>query len=131
MRKALGRVPPLTRTSRNLGRHGSAQVLGRGEVFIDAVAVSRDPALRRAAVEIRLLGSLEVLKHGRRVALAGARQRAVLAVLALHANEVVGTERLVDAVWGDEAPLTAAKIVHNNVSQLRRLLEPDTPPGPR
>jgi DNA-binding SARP family transcriptional activator len=78
-----------------------------------------------ADVEVRLLGPLEVLRRGERVALAGAKQRAVLAVLVLHANEPVGTERLVDAVWGDEAPLTAAKIVHNNVSQLRKLLEPD------
>jgi DNA-binding SARP family transcriptional activator len=77
-------------------------------------------------LEVRLLGRLEVLTDGRRVSLAGARQREVLAVLVLHANEAVATERLVDAVWGDDAPLTAAKIVHNNVSHLRKLLEPDT-----
>ncbi|HEY3182790.1 MAG TPA: BTAD domain-containing putative transcriptional regulator [Gaiellaceae bacterium] len=80
-------------------------------------------------LEVRLLGPLQVLRDGRPVLLGGARQRAVLAVLVLHANEVVGTERLVDAVWGDEAPLTAAKIVHNNVSQLRKLLEPDVASG--
>ena len=79
----------------------------------------------RTDVEFRLLGPLEVVRGGERLALGGVRQRAVLVVLVLRANEVVGTERLIDAVWGDEAPLTAAKIVHNNVSQLRKLLEPD------
>jgi DNA-binding SARP family transcriptional activator/class 3 adenylate cyclase len=49
----------------------------------------------------------------------------VLAVLLLHLNEAVETQRLVDEVWGDDAPLTAAKIVHNNVSRLRRLFERD------
>jgi DNA-binding SARP family transcriptional activator len=76
-------------------------------------------------LEFRLLGPLEVLRGGRPISLGGARQRAVLAVLLLRLNETVSTESLVDAVWGDDAPLTAAKIVHNNVSQLRKLFERD------
>jgi predicted ATPase/DNA-binding SARP family transcriptional activator len=76
-------------------------------------------------LEFRLLGPLEVLHGGQPVSLGGARQRAVLAVLLLNLNEAVETDRLVDEVWGDDAPLTAAKIVHNNVSQLRKLLERD------
>src|SRR4029077_6921030 len=112
----------------------AADDLGRGLDADGAMAVRRPPGAgyvsgpgrsSRADVEFRLLGPLEVVRGGEPVPLAGVRQRAVLAVLVLHANEVVGTERLVDAVWGDDAPLTAAKIVHNSVSQLRKLLEPN------
>ena len=73
-------------------------------------------------VEFRILGPIEIW-HGRRIALHGARQRAVLADLLLHANEVVATERLIDDLWSGEPPKTALKIVHNSVSHLRKLLE--------
>ena len=48
------------------------------------------------------------------------KKRALLAVLLLHANEVVPTERLIDEVWGESAPATAPKIVQGYVSQLRK-----------
>src|SRR5262249_38569453 len=49
-------------------------------------------------------------------------RRAVLATLALHAGEVVGTDRLVDAVWGGTAPLTALNTLQHHVSHLRAVL---------
>ena len=52
----------------------------------------------------------------------GLRRAAVLATLALHPGQVVSTDRLVDAVWGDRAPPTAATTLQNHVSYLRRLL---------
>ena len=55
-------------------------------------------------MEFRILGPLEVLHDGRRLDLGGAKQRALLAVLLLHANEVVSSDRLIDALWDDEAP---------------------------
>jgi DNA-binding SARP family transcriptional activator len=73
-------------------------------------------------MEFRLLGSLEILEGGERLALRGATQRAVLALLLLNANEVVRIEQLVDELWGAEPPATAAKMVQNAVSQLRKLL---------
>ncbi|NLU76687.1 hypothetical protein HCC61_29385 [Streptomyces sp. HNM0575] len=53
-----------------------------------------------------------------------ARQRAVLAVLLLHANRPVGRERLIQAVWGDPAPAYAVNQLQKYVSGLRRVLEP-------
>ena len=70
-----------------------------------------------------ILGSFEVADdHGRDVALGGKRQRAVLAILLLHAGEVVSSDRLIDQLWGDRAPATAAKTVQVYVSKLRRAL---------
>jgi DNA-binding SARP family transcriptional activator len=62
-------------------------------------------------MDFRLLGPLEVLEHDRPLALGGGRQRSLLAVLLLHANEVVSNDRLIDALWGQTPPPTAAKTV--------------------
>jgi DNA-binding SARP family transcriptional activator len=75
-----------------------------------------------AALDFRLLGPLEVADGGRVLALGGAQQRALLAVLLLRANEVVSMDRLIDELWGDEPPATAAKVVQVYVSQLRKAL---------
>ena len=74
-------------------------------------------------LEIRVLGPIEVLQDGRPLAIGGAKQRALLADLALHANEVVSAERLIDDVWGDEPPDTADHMLHVYVSRLRKTLE--------
>jgi len=42
-------------------------------------------------------------------------------LLLFHANEPVASEQLIDELWGDAPPDTAAKIIQNNVSQLRKL----------
>src|ERR1051326_6496875 len=73
-------------------------------------------------MEFRILGPLEVVEGDRDVALGGPKDRALLAVLLLHANEVVPSERLIDELWGEAAPVTAAKSVHLYGSHLRRAL---------
>jgi DNA-binding SARP family transcriptional activator len=73
-------------------------------------------------MDFRLLGPLEVLEHDRVLALGGGRQRSLLAVLLLHANEVVSNDRLIDALWGQSPPPTAAKTVQVYVSRLRKEL---------
>jgi DNA-binding SARP family transcriptional activator len=73
-------------------------------------------------MEFRLLGPLEVLEHDRVVALGGGRQRALFAVLLLHANEVVSPDRLIDGLWLHTPPATAGKIVQVYVSRLRKEL---------
>jgi DNA-binding SARP family transcriptional activator len=60
--------------------------------------------------------------QGHEVALGGPRQRGVLAILLLHAGEVVSSDRLIDSLWGERAPATAAKTVQVYVSNLRKLL---------
>jgi YVTN family beta-propeller protein len=73
-------------------------------------------------VEFRILGALEVLEQGQPLALGGAKQRALLALLLLHANEPVASERLLAALWSAEPPPTAAALLQNYVSRLRKLL---------
>jgi DNA-binding SARP family transcriptional activator len=73
-------------------------------------------------VEFLLLGPLEVRVEGRVVSLPRPKQRALLAVLLLNANEVVSTDRLLDALWGESPPKTALESLHNLVSQLRRVV---------
>ena len=76
-------------------------------------------------MQIRLLGSVDVELNGSPVKLAGPKQRAVLAMLALSANESVSLDRLVEGLWGEEPPSSAPKMVQQYVSQLRRLLADD------
>ena len=74
-------------------------------------------------MDFRLLGSVEVEADGVLIDLGPPKQRAVLAVLLLNANEVVPTDRLVDLVWDEDAPRTAGHSVQIYVSELRKLLE--------
>jgi DNA-binding SARP family transcriptional activator len=69
-------------------------------------------------MKFRLLGPLEV-------ALGGRKQRSLLAVLLLQANEVVSTERLIDELWGESPPSTVGKSVQVYVSRLRKQLGGD------
>ena len=73
-------------------------------------------------MDFRLLGPLEVAEHDRSVVLGGVKQRALLAVLLLHANDVVSSEQLVDEVWGESPPATVAKSIQVYVSRLRKQL---------
>src|SRR3954451_4221730 len=73
-------------------------------------------------MEFRILGPLEVLDEGREGALGGSKQRALLAVLVLHANETLSTDRLIDELWGEHPPSTASKTVQVHVSRLRKAL---------
>ena len=78
-------------------------------------------------VQFRLLGPLEAQDGERRVELGRPKQRVLLAVLLVHANHVVSLDRLVEELWGAEAPPQAAASLQTYVSNLRRALEPDRP----
>jgi predicted ATPase/DNA-binding SARP family transcriptional activator len=84
-------------------------------------------------VEIRVLGPLEVVDDGRDVTPPRPKQRALLALLLLRANEVVSTDELIEALWGPAPPETAPNALQGHVSALRKLLGPDAidtrPPG--
>lgn len=81
-----------------------------------------EPSSLGGALTIRLLGSLEVERDGVRVPIGGQKQRAVLALLALRAGEVVPTEVLIDRLWGESPPRTASTSLQNAVSQLRKAI---------
>jgi DNA-binding SARP family transcriptional activator len=76
-------------------------------------------------IEIAVLGPLEVARDGESLPLGGQKQRALLALLVLNAGDVVSTDRMAEALWGDEQPRTAATSLQNFVSQLRKALGPD------
>jgi DNA-binding SARP family transcriptional activator len=80
------------------------------------VPVPRDQA------QVRLLGPVDVLVGGTACPVRGSRRKAVLAVLGLHAGEIVSTDRLVEMVWVENPPPTAAATLQNHVSYLRGLL---------
>ena len=81
----------------------------------------------------KVLGPLEAVGEHGALTLPKGKPCAVLAVLLMHANEVVATDRLIEDVWGAHPPANATKSLHVYVSQLRRSLGPDViltrPPG--
>jgi DNA-binding SARP family transcriptional activator/pimeloyl-ACP methyl ester carboxylesterase len=84
-------------------------------------------------MEFRLLGPLEAGNGSEPIAIAGRKQRALLARLLLDVNRTVTADRLVDDLWGADVPDSAHKMVQIYVSQLRKVL-PDgilrtRPPG--
>ncbi len=79
-------------------------------------------------MEVLLLGPLEVRDRGRSLSVPGNRPRALLALLALNAGRVMPADRLVELLWGEEAPLSAANALQVHISNLRKVLEPDGPP---
>jgi DNA-binding SARP family transcriptional activator/streptogramin lyase len=78
----------------------------------------------RKLPSFRVLGHLRI--DGASAEVRGLKQRTLLAFLLIHAGDVVSTERLVDAVWGERPPPTATAIVHSYVRKLRAALA-DTP----
>lgn len=73
-------------------------------------------------MEFRILGPLEVVEDGNPVALGTLKERLVLGVLLLHANEFVSRERLIDDLWGEAPPPTARKAVNVYLSKVRKTL---------
>ena len=76
-------------------------------------------------MDFHILGPLEVRDDRGEISIGGGKQRALLALLLIHPNESLATDRLIDELWGEEPPTTAAKIIQNHVSQLRRALGDD------
>ena len=89
----------------------------------------------RVATALWVLGPLEVVCDGEHVRLGSAQQRRLLAVLAVHANEVISSDRLVDVLWGEKVPASATHTLQGLVSRLRTTLGEDRletrPPGYR
>jgi YVTN family beta-propeller protein len=73
-------------------------------------------------LRFRILGPLEVVERDAPLPLGGAKQRAVLAILLLHRGEAISSERLINELWGERPPATAAKTLQGYVFHLRRAL---------
>jgi DNA-binding SARP family transcriptional activator len=76
-------------------------------------------------VQFRILGPLE-LRHrqGQLIRLGAPKQRTLLALLLLHANQPVSSHRLIEALWPDRVPPSVASALRTHVSWLRRALGP-------
>jgi WD40 repeat protein/DNA-binding SARP family transcriptional activator len=75
-------------------------------------------------MHVRLLGPVEASVDGRVVAIGAGKPRALLALLALHNGSTVSSERLIEGLWGEQAPATATKLIQLHVSQLRKAFGP-------
>jgi DNA-binding SARP family transcriptional activator len=76
-------------------------------------------------VDFRILGPLEIWDDGVALRVAGDRQRALLAILLLHAGEVVSSDRLMEDLWGHSQPAAGGAALRVRVSQLRKALADD------
>lgn len=82
------------------------------------------------AGEYLVLGPVRALGPGGAAAVQGARQRAIIGVLALHAGTVVSVNQLIEALWGDHPPRTAARTLHSHIARIRQALAAvDVPPA--
>jgi len=79
-------------------------------------------------LKIRVLGSVAVWRDGVTAELGGARQRAILGFLAVHAGSLQHRETIIDAVWGNDSPTDATSAVQAHMSRLRRVLDPGRAP---
>jgi DNA-binding SARP family transcriptional activator len=92
----------------------------RGSTLLHRSALPRRPA--GSDTQVRLLGPVDVRVGDTIRAVSGTRRRTVLAVLALHGSEAVTADRLIDIVWGDQAPRTAPNTIQAHLSFLRRVI---------
>jgi hypothetical protein len=126
----------VTRKLPHGGRAASRRWCGRGKAAPSGRSGAWQPGQlgdKKNRVEFRILGPLEVADGHGTISFDAPKQRTLLAVLLLHANEVVSSERLIDELWGERPPATASKVVQTYVSRLRKALGPDLivtrPPG--
>ncbi len=73
-------------------------------------------------MEVRLFGELEAVQGGVSVPVRGAKQRALLALLAMHRGQPVSADRLIDQLWGDGEAANPANALQAQIAQLRRTL---------
>src|SRR5436309_13836339 len=81
-------------------------------------------------LDYRILGPFEVHRDGVPVPLGGGKQRALLAVLLLNNNRVVSVDRMIEDLWGEEPPDSAANVIQTYVSRLRKALDLPGRPAP-
>jgi DNA-binding SARP family transcriptional activator len=73
-------------------------------------------------MHVQVLGPFEASAEGQPLALGAGKPRAVLVILALNAGSTVSVQRLIEGLWGERPPATAAKLVQLYVSQVRKAL---------
>jgi predicted ATPase/DNA-binding SARP family transcriptional activator len=74
-------------------------------------------------MEFRVLGPLEIVEGGRPLPVSGVRERALLAILLVHAGEVVAADRLIEELWGSDTPGNPSNALQVVVSRVRKAIE--------
>src|SRR5690349_8052451 len=111
------------------GDAGLPPLVTKGPRGAVTAPVDVDPAAAVSSVEFRVLGPLEAVERAQPLRLGGPKQRAVLAMLLLHANEVVTADALVEAVWGEEPPTNARQTLQVYAANLRKVLNKNASDG--
>ena len=123
-KSATSRRPPHIASGLQVGH---AQVVDMGKAVSQPVADStiRVSAEGSGHVRYRMLGSLDVRRDDEVLDLGVYKQRALLALLLINANNVVSTDRIIDELWGDTAGRDRQSALWTVVSRLRSVLEPE------
>ena len=80
-------------------------------------------------MEFRILGPLEIAEGDRQLHVSGTRERALLAILLIHAGEVVSADRLIEELWGSGLPGHPSNALQVVVSRVRKALEVSAGPS--
>ncbi|MFC3452631.1 BTAD domain-containing putative transcriptional regulator [Amycolatopsis speibonae] len=83
------------------------------------------PPEAQMRLRLDLFGPVRAWRGSQEVVLGSAQRRTLLAVLALHANQVVTRTELIDAIWGEKAPSSANGSIYTYISSLRSALDPE------
>jgi predicted ATPase/DNA-binding SARP family transcriptional activator len=73
-------------------------------------------------MQFRILGPLQVVDSGRPVNPGAPKQRALLALLLIHANEVLSPDRILDELWPEGPPRGGTQTLQVHVAKLRKAL---------
>ncbi|RSN31864.1 transcriptional regulator [Amycolatopsis sp. WAC 01416] len=122
------RTPTVRSPAYKLSTHPSTGAAARKGEIIDTGAPELLESPQRSGgrvMEFRILGPWEVVAEGVPRPVGPGRRRAVLTALLLHSNRVVPSSELVDMVWGEPAPRSAAVNLRTHIAGLRRVLAPE------
>ena len=86
------------------------------------MALRRGQGRTVGVMEVRLFGELEAVAAGVPVPIRGAKQRALLALLALQRGQPVSADRLIDVLWEEGQAANPANALQAQIGQLRRVL---------
>ena len=101
-------------------RHAGFSDVGLAEIWQRPLTSAYIVGMRFA-----ILGPIELWIDGAPVPLGGPKQRALLAVVLLHANQAVSRDRLIDALWGESPPPSASESLDAYIYRLRKLIGHD------
>jgi DNA-binding SARP family transcriptional activator len=125
--RAEGTVTGTVVAARQTGGNPVARRIASGDRYATTPRTTTADSAARAPgaphrTEFRVLGPVQILADGRQLDIGDRKQRLVLGILLLEANQLVPTERLVDLLWPDAPPPSARRTLQAHLSRLRVVL---------